>query len=259
MKCDELQQRLDDYLDGDLDTILVSMLEQHVTSCESCKKTVEQVKRLQAELKQVLSCNSADENVANLPNQFRLPSDDFISSAFEKVRAHYPERQTNNRWSNIGIKTGFVTAIAAGFSLWAVLTTVILPTMDSRNTSAELATNNQIVESALKISTLNLNVNETRVIRLAIDTPDEFDKVTLSVVLPTHVELKGHKNKHELSWDTKLAKGNNILRIPLKAIKYGQGDFIARIAHNGKVKTFKLFLKSIKPDLSYIHAVELEV
>jgi len=228
MKCDELQQRLDDYLDGALDTILVLMLEQHITTCKSCNTKVQQAKSLQAELKQFTSESS--------------PSDEFISSAFKKVRAQFPERQVKNRWPDIGLKTGFVTALAAGFSFWVILVTFIVPGMDSN-----------------KVASLNIELDDIRVVRIVIDAPDDFDKVTLSVSLPNHVELKGHKNEHELSWDTKLAKGNNILRIPLKAIKYGQGEFIARISHNGKVKTFKLFLKSKKPDLSYFELLEFQV
>jgi len=246
MKCDDLQQRLDDYLDGELDSILVVMVEDHLDSCGHCKNTVLQGRILQAGLKQIVTNESLTENV---------PHDEFVSSAFKKVRARYPETEINNRWSYIGIKTGFVTALAAGFALWAVLTTFILPTMDSTTIQDKIAISHQ----ASKIATLNLDINVTRIVRIAINTPEEFDQVTLSVILPKHIELKGHKNKRELSWDTKLAKGNNILRIPLKAINYGQGDFIARITHNGKVKIFKLFLKSNKPDLSDINAIKLQV
>jgi len=249
MKCDEIQQRLDDYLDGNLDTILVSMLEKHLTTCQSCATKVSYAESIQSELKQISSLSTEEIAI----------SDAFISSAFAKVRAEYPEHGSSKRWSNIGIKTGFVTAVAAGFSLWAVLTTFILPGVTSNTVLDELAVNNIVVESAVKISTLNLTLDETRVVRIAIDTPDDFDKVTFSVILPKHIELKGHKNKSEISWDAKLAKGNNILRIPLKAIKYGQGNFIARITHNGKVKTFKLYLKSQKPDLSNIQFIELQV
>jgi len=243
MKCDELQQRLDDYLDGDLDTILVSMLEQHVASCDSCQHKVRQAKLVQLGLKQL---------------KHDQVSDDFVSSAFAAVRRHYPETQKNNDKNNhslsFGTKTGFITALAAGFALWAVLTTFILPTTDSDVTPKALASKN-----APTMSILNLKIDQTKVIRLAINTPENFDKVTLSVILPAHVELKGHKNKREISWESKLAKGNNILRIPLKAIESGQGEFIARIAYNGKVKTFKLFLKSSKPDLSHLHTIELQV
>ncbi|MFV1982822.1 MAG: zf-HC2 domain-containing protein [Thiohalomonadales bacterium] len=250
MKCNELQQRLDDYLDGDLDTILVSMLEQHISACESCNYAVEQSKLVQSELKQIFSSQSTG---------IQIPSNEFISCAFEKVRAHYPEKQAGNRWTGIGVKTGFATALAAGFALWAILSTFILPGMNSGNEPTNLATSSPTSTIVSKISTLNLKIDETRVVRLAIDTLDDFDNVTLSVVLPKNVELEGHKNKRKISWDTKLAKGNNILRIPLKAIKYGQGDFIARITHNGKVKTFKLLLKSTEPDLSNIYAIELQV
>ncbi len=247
MKCNELQQRLDDYLDGDLDAILVSMLEQHINACGSCNSKVQQAKLLQAELKQLV-LNSGS-------NSEKLLDDAFVSSAFEKVRALYPEKNTatNNKWFKLNAKTGFATAIAAGFSFWVVLTTFIMPVL---NTST---IKQSTVNIASNISTLNLNVDEIRIVKLAINTPDGFDKVTVSVVLPPNVELKGHKNKHKLTWDTKLAKGNNILRIPLKAVNYGQGEFIAQLTHNGKVKIFKLFLKSIKPDLSNIHNTELQV
>ncbi len=250
MKCDELQVRLDDYLDGNLDTILVSMLENHIASCGSCNENVKHGKELQSQFKRL-----ADQAIGNT-----TPSEDFISSAFEKVRATYPE-QASTRANNISVKTGFFTALAAGFSLWAVLTTFILPGMDSNDVLTNLVKNDPITKSITDtaISVIELNINETKMMRLAIDTPDAFDNVTLSVELPSHVELKGHKNKRELSWTTKLAKGNNILKIPLKAIEYGEGNFIARLTHNGKVKTFKLFLKSSKPGISRVFKSELQV
>ncbi len=233
MKCDELQQQLDDYLDGKLDTSIVPVFEKHVVSCVFCSDLVDNGKFVQQGLKQLA------ENTNNV-------SDEFITAAFEKVRDQYPEKAANNRISKIGIKTGFVTALAAGFSLWAVLSTFILPGIDSNNTGADVAV-------------MNLVVDQTQVVRIAIDTPDEFDNVTFSVELPKHVELKGHKNKRKLSWDAKLTKGSNILRIPLKAISYGQGEFIARITHNGKEKTFKLYLQSKKPDLTRFNAIQLQV
>ncbi len=249
MKCDELQVRLDDYLDGNLDTILVSMLENHVASCASCNEKVRQAKELQLQFKQL-----ADHAIGD------TPSDDFISSAFENVRVTYPE-QVRARASNISVKTGFFTALAAGFSLWAVLTTFVLPGMDSNDVLSNLVKTDAITKSITDttISVIELNINEIKMVRLAIDTPDAFDNVTLSVELPSHVELKGHKNKRELSWTTKLAKGNNVLKIPLKAIEYGEGNFIARLTHNGKVKTFKLFLKSSNPGISRASKNELQV
>ncbi|MFV2060235.1 MAG: anti-sigma factor [Gammaproteobacteria bacterium] len=244
MKCNDLQQRLDDYLDGELDPLLVTMLEQHIVSCDSCNTTVKQAQRLLPELKQFST------NFGNIPDS------KFIASAFQKVRTQYPEGKTNNSWLKVNVKTGFATAIAAGFTVWVVLATFILPALNSDTVVTNLAVINQTSEN---ISTLNIGVDEIRVIRLAINTQDEFDKVTLSVILPKHVVLDGHKDKHKLIWDTRLAKGNNILRIPLKATGYGQGNFIAQITHNGKVKTFRVFLKSQKPDLSDIHITEIQV
>ncbi len=232
MKCEELQQQLDDYLDGKLDSRVVSVLEKHVSCCASCTDLVDSGKSVQQGLKQ-------------LAEKANTVSDEFIAAAFEKVRDQYPEKASNNKIAKIGIKTGFVTALAAGFSLWAVLSTFILPGIDS-TTSADVAV-------------MNLAVDQAHVVRIAIDTLDEFDNVTFSVELPKHVELKGHKNKRKLSWDAKLTKGSNILRIPLKAIRYGQGEFTARITHNGKEKTFKLYLQSKKPDLTRFNATQLQV
>jgi predicted aspartyl protease len=249
MKCNDLQQRLDTYLDGDLDTILVSMFEQHITECSRCNSMVNHAKSVQSGLKQLTSLQS-DANE---------PSEKFISKAFENVKSRFPENQVINHKNRISVKTGFITAVAAGFTLWAVLTTFILPGIDLDSITGNQIVATNITEKVSTIASINIKLDETRVVRLAIDTPDEFDKVTLSVILPKHIELDGHKNKRTLTWDTKLVKGNNILRIPLKAINYGQGNFIAKITHNGKVKMFKLILKSDKPDYSDIYRTEFQV
>jgi len=253
MKCDELQQRLDDYLEGDLDTILVFMLEQHITLCKNCASTVSFARSVQSELKQMQSPKLSDE---------------FIDSAFRNVRSSYPENRTENQiqslFSNVKLQTGFVTAIAAGFALWAVLSTFILPGFDSSptvNNADIIASLNQTIKSepTTIISSLKLKLDESKVVRIAIDTPDSFENVTFSVLLPKHIELKGHKNKRKISWQSKLAKGNNILRIPLTAVSYGQGELIARVTHNGKVKTFKLFLESNKLDSQKIDTERLKI
>lgn len=242
MNCHELQQRLDEYLNGELDTIQVSTFEQHMMTCESCDDSVKQGKIVQAGLERVAT-------------DIKLPDAKFISSAFQKVREQYPEQQKTHHRFTIGVRTGFVSALAAGFLLWAVLTPLIFPELDSSTDPDTLAYNSK----SAKISTLSLKINETRVIRLVIDTPNNFDKVTLSVLLPKHVEIKGHKNTRKLNWDTRLVKGNNILKIPLIAIESGQGELIAHLMHNGKVKTFKVFLKSKKPGLSHNQVIELQV
>ena len=45
MKCKEVIRELSDYLDGDLDTGLVSELQRHLEKCEDCRVIVDTTKK----------------------------------------------------------------------------------------------------------------------------------------------------------------------------------------------------------------------
>jgi hypothetical protein len=63
---------------------------------------------------------------------------------------------------------------------------------------------------------------------------------TLSLALPANVELVGYGDQRELSWQTDLREGANLLELPLIARGATKGELVAHLSHGGSGKTFRL-------------------
>ena len=108
MTCNDLDNKLDDYLDGALDTAEAQLLDQHVAACEHCSTRVDQENRLRSALR------AYGESSAPQPDA------DYFGRALLRA-AHNGSRTQRNRW----VMTGFGGAIAAGLAIW-VLAGVLL-------------------------------------------------------------------------------------------------------------------------------------
>ena len=95
MDCKQLQQCIDDYLDGALPAGEQRLAEQHLASCADC----------QAELKQIQQLRHA---LRALP--VPAPSPDFSRRVLAKARQHQQRRQR--------LLGGLVTAMAASLVMW---------------------------------------------------------------------------------------------------------------------------------------------
>jgi hypothetical protein len=62
----------------------------------------------------------------------------------------------------------------------------------------------------------------------------------LSLALPHNVELVGYGGRRELSWQTDLREGGNLMQLPLIAHGATKEDLVARLTHGDSAKTFRL-------------------
>ncbi|MDZ7749986.1 MAG: hypothetical protein U5K43_15305 [Halofilum sp. (in: g-proteobacteria)] len=85
-------------------------------------------------------------------------------------------------------------------------------------------------------------------VRLAFSTPQRLDSVELELRLPPGVSLAGRPGQRVVRWQTGLAAGRNLLRLPLEvAADAPGGELVARVHHAGGTREWKVALEP-RPD-----------
>jgi hypothetical protein len=68
-------------------------------------------------------------------------------------------------------------------------------------------------------------------VRLVFNSPAALKQVTLRVALPEGVEIAGFPGERELSWQTDLKEGSNVLELPVLA--HGAGGILVAAVSDG--------------------------
>ncbi|MDH5766644.1 MAG: zf-HC2 domain-containing protein [Gammaproteobacteria bacterium] len=210
MNCSETRVRLDDYYDDELSVLEFRAVNEHLASCDECKHELQAVDALRQALR--------DMPVAEV-------DDEFENRIFGEVRKHYSGASSSR------FAAGFMTAMAAGLALWFA-TSIFIPQLPVDDAS-------QVVMVAL---------NDAYEVRLKFDAPVDLEQVTLSIDLPDNIELEGYADRKELTWQTQLKQGQNILALPLKAVAIGEGELVAQLFYGDKSRSFRVILKTTGND-----------
>jgi len=164
-----------------------------------------------------------DQEIQALLKDYPMPeaSAGFFDQAL--VRAtHEGSRRQRNRW----IMTGFGSAIAAGLVLWIVggflLTTPDLPAADP------------------VIPGITMTLEETRTINLVFASAEPLDSATLTIQLPDGIEMSGFPGQREVTWQTSLKAGKNLLPLKLIATSPVGGEVYATLRHDTRSRSFQL-------------------
>lgn len=202
MDCQQLQQSIDDYLDGVLPAGEHGLVESHLGGCTDC----------QAQLSQIQALRHALRKLPVPP-----PSADFTRRVLASAR------QSRQRRQRLG--GGLATALAASLVIWVGIT-LFQPSSNSPG-----------------IEAIVMGVSDTREVKLVFNAPENFQQVSLQLELSGNIELVGFTGRSNIEWQTKLKKGANTLVLPITATGHGQAEVIARIKHQGKIRTFRIPLK----------------
>lgn len=81
---------------------------------------------------------------------------------------------------------------------------------------------------------------QNRTVHLSVNAPAPMDAVRFRVELPTAVEVRGHPGRRTLEWTDDLVAGANRLSIPLVLMNGREGELIASLEHEGRVKTMRI-------------------
>ena len=229
MKCQEVQQLIHDYLDqlmlgqAILGSAKFKSLAHHFELCNECAEKLQQEQQFRLLLK-------------NLNKDAPVPA----SSAGFVDRALRTAALQNNTVHHASHRQGFIkgfgSALVAGLALWVVA--VLLPPLN-KDSSPDLP--------AVGGNVLTVSLQESTDIKLAFHSLKEVQNATIRISLSDNIELEGYQNQQTLEWKTNLVAGDNVLILPIKALKPHQGKIIAQISHNNLHKSIELTL-DIKND-----------
>ena len=85
-----------------------------------------------------------------------------------------------------------------------------------------------------------LTIDQPETVRLMFNSAKPLKAATLSLALPENVELVGYGGRRELSWQTDLREGGNLMQLPLVVRGVTKDDLVASLSHGGNSKTFRL-------------------
>lgn len=164
-----------------------------------------------------------DSEIQDLLGDYPAPEPraGFFDDALVRA-AQESARRTRKRW----MLTGFGSAIAAGLAIW-VLSGVFM-------SSPTLTT------PAAEIPGVTIALEQPETVNLVFASATKLDSATLTVVLPEGIELAGFPGQREISWETSLNEGKNLLPLKLVAVTPSGGELLARLEHNNRDREFRL-------------------
>ena len=167
--------------------------------------------------------NKQDREVLELLRDYPAPAADegFYERAL--VRAtHQGSKRQRNRW----MLTGFGAAIAATIAAWVI--------------GGMLLGEPRLPEADSAIPGVTIALAEPRTVNLVFASRTALDSATLTVTLPDGIELDGFPGQREITWETSLSEGKNLLPLTLVAVTPTGGELLARLEHDDRDRTFRL-------------------
>jgi len=90
------------------------------------------------------------------------------------------------------------------------------------------------------VQTVTLAVEKPETVRLVFSSAKPLRAATLSLALPDNVELVGYAGRRDLTWQTDLREGQNLLQLPLVARGAVKDELVAKLSHGTSSKTFRV-------------------
>jgi hypothetical protein len=98
------------------------------------------------------------------------------------------------------------------------------------------------------VQTVALVVERPETVRMVFSSAKPLQAATLSLALPENLEVVGYSGRRELSWQTDLREGQNLLQLPLIAHGAVKDELRARLSHGASTKTFRVKFEMAKAD-----------
>ncbi len=261
MNCAEFKGCLNDSIDQELGSVEQAVFDAHRVSCEACQVVyateLAMLERLRAMPvveppegfadRVLANAYEAEAELAMLERLRTMPvaeppegfADRVLANAYKAaVEQNVPPRQNHHRR---GFALGFGSAAAAALAVWVVVGMSPGELSDTDNASESvIASTGEVVEQP----TMSITVNTQQTIRLAFASNESLQGAKITIRLPENVALVGYPGRRQLSWETNLKKGDNLLSLPIIATQVAQGELIADIEYEGRVKTLTLNLET---------------
>ena len=200
MECREFALQLDDLLDGRLDAVQRKSAQEHLERCPSCRRQHQHAVAVQ-------------EAVRSLSPPALHPG--FMDQALS--RATRP-------------------AVGSGRPAWRPLLGMAL----AASLVLGVALGVFLAARPTPVQTVALTLDRPETVRLMFNSAKPLRAATLSLALPENVELVGYGGRRELSWQTDLREGGNLMQLPLVVRGATKEELVASLSHGGNSKTFRL-------------------
>ena len=200
MECSDFAMRLDDLLDGRLDALQRKSVQEHLGRCPDCRQRHEHALAVL-------------ETVRKLSPPAMHPG--FIDQALS--RATRPAAGgARAKWRPI-VGMGLAASLVLGVALGVFLATRQDP-----------------------VQAMVLTIDRPETVRLMFNSAKPLKAATVSLALPENVELVGYGRRRELSWQTDLREGGNLMQLPLVVRGATKEELVASLSHGGSSKMFRL-------------------
>jgi anti-sigma factor RsiW len=90
------------------------------------------------------------------------------------------------------------------------------------------------------VQTVALTLDRPETVRLMFNSAKALKGATVNLALPENVELVGYGGRRDLSWQTDLREGGNLMQLPLIVRGATKDELVAQLSHDGSSKTFRL-------------------
>ncbi|NOX90930.1 MAG: hypothetical protein GXP18_00330 [Gammaproteobacteria bacterium] len=157
------------------------------------------------------------------------------------IRRNIPQHQNHHRR---GFMVGFGSAAAAALAVWVVVGMFPGELPDTGSAPEQVIASSNPVDTVRQQSVLSIALNTQQTVRLAFASSESLKGAKITIRLPENVALVGYPGRRELSWETNLEKGDNLLSLPIIATQVARGELIADIEYEGRVKTLTLNLET---------------
>lgn len=207
MKCNDIQQSIDDAIDGQLAQAQERAFDAHIATCPHCRENLNRAQALQ-------------ETLRDFP--VPPPSANFAERALRHAaQAH--SASNHHRYFGAGFLSAAIAASAVFIALFLVQP--------------------QLFQADIPM--VSMQVQEIRTVNLAFNSPVDIKAVTFSMQLPDNFELSGYSGMRKVTWTASLQKGRNVLSLPVIALGKGNGVMHAQIAHEDQIKSFRIRLHAL--------------
>lgn len=245
MNCQEFLHNLDDLIDGYVEPHEAVKLRAHLENCQDCQASYQEQQALRNQLRRLPlpepRAGFVDRVLATAIQQGKVAQTAVVQTAVgQHGRAHVQAKVSHVHHHRIGFIKGFSTALAAGLALWVVVS--IFPVQRGAGIP-------QPSQQALAQG-VTITVQQVQTVTLAFQTVSALDNARITIRLPENVEIVGYEGRNELAWNTNLKKGDNILKLPIKANTLMNGRIVAEIVHANQSKTIGIDVQVKKPELT---------
>lgn len=145
---------------------------------------------------------------------------------FERALRHAVSGERQLRQSSRPLLLGFGALVAASVVILVV---------------GSLAPN-FLRPDAGELPMVSVNLYEPETVRLVFAAESPLAGATMTVRLPEGIELEGFPGEREIRWETSLEEGRNLLPLTLVATRPAGGALEARLQHDSRDRTFRLWI-----------------